>query len=281
MKLVPKYDVKLIDQKGAHFYTVSGTNLYLPGSTTVLGRVYQKIILIPWAAKITGLYIENYLNKVWQATDPFELDKLYHRTLSEKQIARLIRRAKRQYKYEKEKAAALGTQAHAFIDGVYSDPVRRDPIDPCIQVPVNNFYEWREESGIRIVQGDTKIASLKHGFGGSLDGLAENRDGRLDVIDYKTSNYTGQDYAYQVASYAVAAQETFGLDYLPDTRIIRFDKAKPHWEERKVINTEKAFEGFRLCLQLYNQMKIGHFELIRSNHDAVANEKIKKIRRRK
>lgn len=281
IELIPNWKIELVEQKGAHFYTIDGQNLMLPSSTTILGRVLSKPILVPWAVKMAGVYLETYLKRISDAVNSSAMaDKLRYRFFKKKQIDRLVRRMKRQYKYERDRAADIGTRAHQYFDDLQTKTPQLAPPQKDIEMAILNYDGWQEQTKLKIVQGDTGVCSLKYGYAGKLDGIVLAEDGKLEILDYKTSNYSGKEHAYQVASYAVAAQETFNLPYLPNTRIIRFDKNKPLWEERRIINTQSAFDGFLLCLNLYSQLDIEHFEIVCSNHKAVANEKIRKPRQK-
>jgi len=278
MLLKPKYTISLVEEHGRHFYTVDGTNLFLPSSTTVLGKVLAKPILVPWAVKMTGEYFRRYLTRVGEALNPKQTIAYYKDDLTKKHLDRLIKRAKRQYKYERDRAADLGTRAHEHIDN-FTKGVQDDPKEDTNQA-IENWEEWKGKTKLKIVRGNTKICSIKWGFGGSLDAIGEDPTGRLFIVDYKTSNFSDISHAYQVASYAQAFKETFDLDYLPSTYIIRFDKAKKHWEERKIKDTQKALQGFLSVLEVYNQLSIDHFQITATNHEAKANEKLKKLPKR-
>ena len=213
----PLYKVERVEKGTERYYTTDVNPAKFPGVTTIIGRVLSKWILRPWVAKCVMGWTGNYLEKIAAGLTEENLWKLVDRTLTKKQIQRVVKRAKRQLRYEAAKAADIGTRAHEFFDANYMGEGRWEPTDQDIKMATNNWYEWKGSTRIRIVSGDLKCASLTHGFGGSLDafGIDPLNDERLCIVDYKTSNHVGQEYAYQIAAYSISAKETFGLDYYP------------------------------------------------------------------
>ena len=106
-------------------------------------------------------------------------------------------------------AAELGTRAHDAIDALVQG---RDPgtVASDIQPVVDGFRRWHEQSGLTIdPRGDTMVASNRYQYAGALDALATDADGKVHIIDFKTSNSVHSSYALQLAAYVYAFAEMY------------------------------------------------------------------------
>lgn len=240
----PQYTVELLQSRNAHFYRVDGRETLYPGSTTVLG-VISKPALIPWAANQAAEKIKLYL-----------MEHATGRTLTKEEISDLVEHGRKAHVELKEAAADIGTRAHQAINAIIDGGKMNltDDIKPA----VNAFMDFIGKSRVTIEHGDRKIASLKYGYGGSLDALGIE-DGRFVIIDFKTSNAIYAEHSLQVASYAQAFQETYGLTYLPEAYILRLGKKKPDFEFRKVPSIANCLQGFLSALALYQFQKSEKF----------------------
>ncbi len=245
INLTPKYTVNLIEQDGQHFYTFNNQKTLYPGATGPLG-IISKYYLIPWAAKETALYTKRTLEKVKNIFGLSAKDLCNDRFLE-----LLYKRSKKQHSIKKERAADIGTRAHKAIDEIIKGGTPK--IDSDTEFVVENFFSWYEQSGMKIVQGDTKVGSREHGYGGSLDGIIQDDKGKLYVLDFKTSNQIDPlGYSCQVAAYSFALKEMYGLYTAPDGIIVRFSKTKPEIEIVKVADIFRSFQdGFIPALTLY------------------------------
>lgn len=253
LDLKPLYKVEMHEKRNAHYYSIDGNPTLFPGSTTAL-NIINKPYLIPWAAKQAALKIEFYLHT--HATE---------RKLSKDEITRLVAEGRKAHVELKDKAADLGTRAHKAIDDITSG--NKPIITPDIAAVVDGFLTWQASSKLKIIHGDLKLIFLwkdaagliTSGYGGSLDGLAVDENGRFVVIDYKTSNSIGDTYALQIASYCYGLKYTYGLDYVPAGYCVRFGKTEPEVEVAKLVSVEDSFFAFGLSLQLHDHMKRTHF----------------------
>lgn len=249
--LMPLYRVELVAEKKKHFYDV-----YLDGDEQPSRRlngvtgcldVIAKPALIPWAKKEALSLVELALVK--QMNAPI--------TITPDWIQQLICDAKRRPDRIKEDAAALGTDIHAIIDKLVHGEAVQYPEEyaPAVQA----FQQWWFDSGIELVMGDTKVASVLHGYGGSLDALGR-RNGQYIILDWKTSNGIWPEYALQVAAYAQAFYETFGI-YAQEGIIVRFGKKLPiEFEAKKIRDLDVSFQAFLRAKELKESLQFEHLE---------------------
>jgi hypothetical protein len=238
--LNPKYRVDLAIENKAHYYDVTlqgdeRPSYRFPGVTGSLS-VISKPAIGPWMRNEALDHVKQALLKRLNGSPNVNV------LMDEHWIECLMREAKKRPEKLKDDAADLGTQAHAFFDLIVhgSEP---QSVPEAIQAPVAAFKEWWKNSGIELVLGDTKVASLIHGYGGSLDALGRRKDSYI-ILDWKTSNGIYPEYALQVAAYGQAFFETFGV-YCQEGIIVRFGKKLPIDFDTKIVgDMEVAFQAF-------------------------------------
>ena len=239
MKLEPFYPVQLVCTNNKHEYKIGDSPDLHPSVTGIL-NVLNKPFLVPWAAKEAANKIKGYLKA-----------HAVNRCLTAEEIDQLVEAGRKEHEVKKEAAADLGTRAHKAIDQIIrgEKPEVDDDIKPCVDA----FLDWYRNANIRIALGDTKIGSMAHGYGGSLDAMGFQGDLPV-ILDWKTSNAISDTYAYQVAAYGQAFMETYGVQAV-DYYILRLGKTKPEFEVRKLKNPYLSFRGFLHALSLYRHEK--------------------------
>lgn len=236
-----RFDVSLVTKGRGHYYQINGSGDLLPGVTTILGATIPKPYLVPWAAKEAANRIKVHLS-----------EHAVNRPLTADEIDRLVEEGRKEHEKKRDDAADVGTRAHQAIDAyINGDKVElTDDIRPAVEA----FHQWQDNNPFRLVMGDTKVASVNYGFGGSLDILGESKDG-LGIIDLKTSNQVSWDYALQVAAYAKAFGETFG-EPIMWAMVLRVGKKSPsEFEARPIKNLGKAWDAFLTCLEMRSHLK--------------------------
>lgn len=248
-KLIPKYKVSLIAENSQHKYTVNDEPTFLPGVTGILDEL-AKHALLPWTAKEVAEYMriraEQWISHGYRC-------KKNHNQVRFFDV--LVKRAKKQARFIKESAAVKGSAAHKIFDEIIKQGFTKASESKLVE----SFNFWIHEEPIKIIQGDTCVASIKFGYGGSLDALGwEN--GKIVIIDFKTGRQIYDSHAYQVASYSYAMKETYGLDYYPEAYIIRFDQKKVRYERRHIANVHDSFKCFQDALDIYNHRQLSQFD---------------------
>jgi len=232
-----KYGVDLVAVGKSHFYdvTLDGKTTRYPGVTGMLS-VINKPALVPWAKREALGMVETALLKRLDGRQSARL------VLNKDWIQSVLEDAKRRPDQLKDAAADLGSQAHAFIDLIIHGK-EPEALPPAIEGPVKAFKEWWGKMGIKLVMGDTKVASMQYGYGGSLDALGM-RNGKIVLLDWKTSSGIYNEYALQVAAYAQAFKETFGVP-CDEAFIVRFGKKLPiEFEAKEVASLDTSFQAF-------------------------------------
>jgi hypothetical protein len=237
----PKYQVGFREYRRVHLYKVGG-NEY-PSVTKIIGIVDKSGPLIIWARREALKLAKTEILAAINAGI----------TLDEAHLESVLAKADKQPDKIKDDAADLGTRVHSAIDAYI---MGKEPIlDADTEAGYKNFRAWLNTSGIKIVQGDTAVASVVNGYGGKLDAIGE-KDGKLIILDWKTSNsFKGRDtYSMQASAYSAAFCEMYGVE-VSKAYVVRLGKTIPGDVEVKQVNLAPAWLAFKAALDLTKSMK--------------------------
>lgn len=119
------------------------------------------------------------------------------------------------YKKTLNKAATIGTQCHENIDMFLEDNSHTMSEDSLFEAKnaYNSFQKWfadiTKAAKVNVIFHERTIV-CKY-FGGTLDGLY-NIDGKLYLIDYKTSNNISYNYYLQLSAYRYMLRTELGIN---------------------------------------------------------------------
>jgi len=122
----------------------------------------------------------------------------------------------------KAKSAEEGTLIHQTIEAI----LRKDPVvvPESIKPAITAFMDFYTKNEIIPHKIEERIISKKHHYAGTLDVLAEV-NGKLGVLDVKTSIAVYRDYSIQTSAYIEALREDPNMP--PLTRwIFRVDQSR-------------------------------------------------------
>lgn len=153
--------------------------LRLPSVTTIIGRFKESGALLKWAYN-TGRDHGELSGRGLPAPDSL-------------------------YAVSK-KAADIGTSVHsmveAFIKGEDPEPIRLVSVDPEKALSgFQAFRAWWDQSRMEVIAQEVLLVSEKHRYGGTPDAIGRMHDGRICLLDWKTSNSVYADHLIQLAAY--------------------------------------------------------------------------------
>lgn len=122
----------------------------------------------------------------------------------------------------KAKSAEEGTLIHETIEAI----LRKDPVEipDSIKPAIFAFMEFYNKNNIIAHKIEERLVSKNHRYAGTMDVLAEI-NGKLGVLDIKTSVAIYRDYNIQTSAYIEALRENPNLP--PLTRwILRINQLK-------------------------------------------------------
>lgn len=216
MKSVIKYQ-----KTSAHTRYKGSLGEHLPGVTTVLG-VMDKPALIAWANNL-GL----------QGID---------------------------YRKARDQAADIGTIAHFMCECHLKDVI--PDLSEFSTADINKaenafikFLSWWDNSGFKMIESEVQLGSSNLRYAGTVDCIARDKDGKLILIDLKTSKAIYDEYWSQVSAYE-RLYDVNRLEKISRKFIVRIGKEE--LGDFEVIEREdlsKHFNVFNACLMLYYAKK--------------------------
>jgi hypothetical protein len=239
------------------------------GVTSVVKIIDKSGPLTGWAAKVT---VEKLLRTV-----PVDRGTNQIR-MSLKIFEELAIAAKSAHKEHLTDAGNVGHQAHACIEATIRHAIENTggritstfygkPPDPRAVSCVRACHRWIKAHDVRFLSTERVVYSKLLRVAGTLDGLAIV-DGKLSLIDWKSSNGLYPEYCYQTAAYEQAYEEETGQEIM-DRWIIRLGKSDGAFETWHMTpdDFEDDIRAFVACLKLLR----AHAKVearVKGNHDS-------------
>lgn len=223
----------------------------LPSVTTVLAQLDKSGALMGWAVKVMAEYLKTLA------------DPRGHILITKDEADAIFKKAKAYHKEISEKALDIGSGVHNAIEvHLKGQPVAGLlQADPRLVLPYNAFLSWQKDNNFKFIASERKVCSpLK--FAGTLDGLAE-RNGKLWLIDFKTSKAIYPEYVMQCGAYRQAVMDGMYMNGAGWTGsklnvdggvgILRLDKETgiPEWKEYTIKEVEQEFKKFEHLLAFW------------------------------
>jgi hypothetical protein len=191
--------VNAITRSTDHQYTYAGVTY--PGVTSILKVIDKSDALMSWAARQTAEAAVGMATRDVGSTDYYTaLDKMLDTVGPEGVVKALTSRSS----WKRDEAAALGTAVHGYAD----DHINGRPIPddlPTVQRDYVTVYEdWWKAAGWTVRTSEAYLVHTAHGYGGTLDLLCRDRDGRTVLADIKTGKGVYSEAVLQLAAYGNA-----------------------------------------------------------------------------
>jgi hypothetical protein len=201
-------DIDLEYDDVKHTYMVGDRKV--PSVTRVVDAVFPKHLTV-WAAQAGADYWANNYG---------DDEDMYNGILNaHKQIS--------------HKAQETGLEVHKWIELWIKFMISGGKIETDypehVKIPMQNFHDWVESREIEWLACEKKVYSRSWEYAGTIDALAKI-NGKLCVIDFKTSAKIYKEYYLQVSAYCNAIGEMMGE--LPKLGVIvRLDKEEDKFQE--------------------------------------------------
>jgi hypothetical protein len=168
------------------------------------------------------------------------------------------------YRTFRDDLAEVGTLAHKMIlahlkkETLVPDEYSKETIDRA-ETAFLKYLEWEGQHAIEPQIIEEPFVSEVHGFGGTPDFLGM-MDGKLTLIDFKTSKAIYDDFFYQLAAYAILHEERGSIP--ENYRILRIGRIPEEaFEDRQhsgKLEIQKKI--FLACLEIYKLKKLAKGE---------------------
>jgi hypothetical protein len=200
-----------------HYYSVKAPGipgyLYQPSVTSIIGKLDKSGALVPWAVSEMAKRIKVLLR------DGESWDR--------ESLEALIDVAQDTWRQTKQEAADIGSLVHRVLEEklagrepvlpITADPMLAPNFTPEMVEKANNSIsaglKFLNEREIEVIQAEQPRWSPTYGYIGTGD-LIALIDGKLSVLDWKTSKRLYPTVFLQLAAYQQAYQEEF-----PDQQI--------------------------------------------------------------
>jgi hypothetical protein len=142
------------------------------------------------------------------------LDKLMEQVGADGALKALTSRSA----WKRDEAAALGTEVHNLADMLVRG-VELPPMGDTTKARVLAYAEWWQNSGWTLRTSEAMLVNTVYGYGGTIDLLARDRDGRTVLADIKTGKAIYSEAVLQLCAYAhgEVIQHTIIETGMPDT----------------------------------------------------------------
>lgn len=118
----------------------------------------------------------------------------------------------RDFRETRDAAAEAGTIAHSLVEcHLLGDTLDLSSLDGeavvKAQSAFQSYLDWEKQSKLEIVEVEHSFVSEEYQYGGTLDAIGEI-DGKLCLLDWKSSNKVYPEMLIQLAAYKHGWEET-------------------------------------------------------------------------
>lgn len=202
-KPYPGIEIEFYEEK--HWYRHPGERKTIISVSAVVGIVDKSRPLVLWATKLANSFLKLRLAQ----NLPFSEE--------------IIDEATNLHQVRKDEAASKGSEVHKWAEEYIKDKNPALPLDEKVLNGVTGFLSWIQQNKVQLKESERMVYSKKHDYVGTLDAIGKI-NGKLSLIDFKTSNAVYSTMYYQVAGYQLAYEEETGKKLTGPRYIIRFDK---------------------------------------------------------
>jgi hypothetical protein len=178
-------------------YTYEGVTY--PGVTGILKILDKSGPLMGWAARQTAEAVLGLIPAAHGERDYAGIEGLLGAVGPEGFIKAVTSRSA----WKNDEAKDMGSRIHELTELL---DAKKDtgPMTPTEALRVEHYRTWRDASGWDLKVREAVLVNPEFGFGGTLDILARDRDGRSVLADIKTGTGVYKESILQLAAYGLA-----------------------------------------------------------------------------
>lgn len=211
------------EKPNRHMYYVDGKRK--TGVTTYCGIKDKSVGLVSWA---TEIYLNHLLETLSTKGKVTEADIIVGWT---------------KHQEAKAKAAAVGDEVHKWVESYIKGEKTEMPEQTEAQIGVSSFLDWEAANKVKYISSERVVYSKKHDYIGKMD-IEAKVNGKLCLIDIKTSNGMYNEFNMQTAAYVMADQEESKRKY-HGRWVIRLSKEteKEYVKRMELKNKNRVLRG--------------------------------------
>lgn len=173
-----------------------------------------------------------------------------------KDDADVLQKAKFEYRNVGKEAMDIGSQAHDLIEHYIKfglDKSGKNEYNESVQNAFLSFLEWEKSNKVKWVKSEFTICDVDLCYAGMLDAICEI-DGKIYLIDFKTSTGFYPEYELQITAYLKAYNKTAEVK-ATNIGILRIDKNTgiPEFKEYEI--KERIYQAFINLLDFFYNYK--------------------------
>jgi len=245
-----------------HWYRVDGTPVHrMPtadgsGERPTTIRDARRMNLYPSVTSILGVLAKPGLEK-WKL-DQVALATLRSPKQPEESLEYWCSRVRNAAFEQVEQAADMGTMIHGALEASMAG----EPYDPELRAYIQPVLEWKEKTGILIVDRELRVVNTAEGFAGTADVLFRYGQNGIGILDYKTRKtvpgervvaYDNQ--AMQLAAYAATYWGPENIDRVLAANVFISTTEPGRMEVVKHENLARDWQAFRIVAALWRYQK--------------------------
>lgn len=243
-------EVELLFYPDSHRFKMAGERSFLLGVTSVTGVINKSDVLVPWAVGLAVAHVRRYLE---ESTGPYTIDELLP----------VIADAARAHDAAKYQAASIGDQVHGYAEAFATSRIAKAMLpklptdaDEKVLNGINAFLGWVTANDVAFQDAERLVMSRRFRYAGILDAIA-TVNGKLTLIDYKTTKAIYDEARFQVAGYLQAYTEETDAE-IEQVLILNFSKETGELTELRIPadeNMDRDFPVFRACLEIKQRQR--------------------------
>lgn len=156
--------------------------------------------------------------------------------------------------YATDDAARVGTLAHKMIEHEIlgrAAPQVPPELEGRVAQAMESFHRWQSQASMELLFPEQREVSERHGYGGTLDVIARV-NGKIALVDWKTSKAVYQEYLIQLAAYGHLWTENHPRMPIEEYHVLRIGKDDTAWSHHYYQDLSGApWQAFKLALQLH------------------------------
>lgn len=255
-RVVLKYD----DSSHTYYIDTEYGRRVVYNATNVLKVIDKSFVLINWAVRCVVQSIEQQLNL---ARSPGAFV-----STSVGELQQVLETARKAHNSKKNDAADIGKLAHNWLEEYGKQRLRGKnhitaigdahgyPTNPQAHNCIQAALKWIREHNVQPISVERKVYSEQDDCCGTTDWIGMV-DGKLSIIDWKSSTYVYNEHRFQLAFYKNAWEEETGRK-IEQRILLRLGKEDGAFEAHVFDNEEQYYAdlaAFRAALILHDRIQ--------------------------
>lgn len=189
-----------ITRSADHRYTFDGKTY--PGVTGILSVIDKSAALMSWAARQTAEATLGLMES--GGTDPIRSPLPLMALLDAVGPEGFVKAVTSRSSWKRDEAASLGTEVHMLADRLIRGELRAEDVPDRSRAHVKHYLDWWTANRWQVRASEAMVVHPEAGYGGTIDLLCRDGDGKTVLADIKTGKAVYQEAVLQLTAYGLA-----------------------------------------------------------------------------